>query len=461
MADEANKSKAEAQRRYPFALEREPGGERRGRVLKALDETLKADPFKLLISLYNETCARCNNCADLCHVYRASGEIRDLPAHRSELVRAVLRRHFTLSGKLLGRLVGARELDEKMVDELLESVYRCSLCRRCNLECPMGIDNAFLARLGRVALSAAALAPKNFTVSVRAQLEQPGHNTSAIPPAAFIDTVEFLNEEIEEMFGRKGLGFPIDKKGAEIFFIAPASDYISEAETLMGCAVALNLAGADWTIGSENYDAINYGLFYNDAVLEKVVRQLLAEVKRLGAKKIIIGECGHATKTAKLFTAMFSDGEAPPVESVLEYTARALRAGKFRLDPEKNPDPVTYHDPCNLGRMGGVMDEPREILRASVKQYVEMVPTRGENYCCGGGGGTVGVPDIKDWRMTVAGKMKAEQLKSCGAKYVAAPCANCKKQLRELVEHYNLEMEVVGVHDFLLKALVFEPQKEA
>ena len=55
--------------------------------------------------------------------------------------------------------------------------------------------------------------------------------------------------------------------------------------------------------------------------------------------------------------------------------------------------------------------------------------------------------------MNVAGKVKAEQLRRIGAEIVVAPCANCKKQLKELVEHYELPCRIVGLHDLILQAI--------
>lgn len=445
--------------KIPFKIENAIEDNRPERFVKAMGDVLDTDIYKLPLSLYFDTCARCNTCANTCHVYRASGEIEDLPAYRSETIRRIHKRYFTRTGKLLGKLVGAKDLEEEDIDALAKSVYRCTMCRRCNVECPMGIDNALIARIGRVVLSYLNIVPSNFEISVDTQLEGESRNTSAIPRAAFIDTVEFLNEEIEEITGRKDMGFPMDKVGADILFVAPVSDFMMEADTLMGNAIALNAAGASWTVGTEYYDAINYGLFYSDEKLHDILKCLHEEAKRLKVKKIVVGECGHATKTVKIFSDVFFKEDGLESESILQFTARAIREGKIKLDLEKGmSESVTYHDPCNLGRMGGVMDEPRDILNASAKNFVEMTPTREENYCCGGGGGTVTISDapVLDFRMNVAGKMKVDQIRETGAKFVAAPCANCKKQLRELIEHHGLDATVIGVHDLLVKALVVE-----
>ena len=432
-----------------------PAEDRVRPFLECLDQVVGHELYKLPLRLYLDTCAKCNNCAALCHITcDDQSNVHWLPAKRSDLLRKVYRKRYTRSGKWLGRLVGAEDLSEEMIDEMYESFYRCTMCRRCALECPMGVDNSLIARVGRVCLSAAGMAPKNFRLSVESQLRGPTQNTSAIPEKAFIDTIEFLNDEMQELTGLP-IEFPINKKGAEILFVAPVSDYIMEADTLMGIATTFYAAGADWTIATgAGSDSINYGLFYDDRWLKEIMVKQHQAVRDLGAKKLIIGECGHATKAQKIFAAYFG-GDLPfEIKNVSELTAQYIREGRIQLDPSRNQDPVTLHDPCNQSRMGGLAETLRFVAKSAVTNYVEMVPHGDENYCCGGGGGTVGFEEIYDFRMEVAGRKKVEQLRETGAKMVISPCANCKKQIRELIDYHKLDMEAVGLHDLVAKALI-------
>ena len=70
-----------------------------------------------------------------------------------------------------------------------------------------------------------------------------------------------------------------------------------------------------------------------------------------------------------------------------------------------------------------------------------------------GGGGLVSVDEIHEFRMSVAGRVKAEQIRQTGADICIAPCANCKKQLKELIEYYDIPCRVMGLHDLVLKAI--------
>ena len=253
------------------------------------------------------------------------------------------------------------------------------------------------------------------------------------------------------------MSFPVDQQGAEYLFLPAVSDFLMEAETLMGNAAVFRATGDSWTIGTGYFDGINYGLFYSDQVLEHVVKKIHTEAQRLGARKILIGECGHASRTAKFFYPTFCGGrEALPVVNIMEYTYDAWKKGRLKLKGGAIAERVTYHDPCNIARPGWIVEQPRELLKAICSDYLEMTPNRRDNICCGGGGGTVSIDEIQPYRMLVGGRAKADQIRATGAKYCVAPCANCKKQLRELVAEHGVDCQIVGLHDLLYKAIVFD-----
>jgi Fe-S oxidoreductase len=230
-----------------------------------------------------------------------------------------------------------------------------------------------------------------------------------------------------------------------------------EADTLMGNAAVFHATGDVWTIGTGYFDGINYGLFYSDQILEHVVKKVHAEAERLQVKKLLIGECGHASRTAKVFYPTYcGEEQARPVVSIMEYTHKAWRDGKLKLKPNVITERVTYHDPCNFVRSGWIVEQPRELLKAICSDYVEMTPNRRDNICCGGGGGTVSMDELRPYRTLVGGKAKAEQIRATGAKYCVAPCANCKKQLKELMEDQGIDCQIVGLHDLIYKAIDFE-----
>jgi Fe-S oxidoreductase len=424
------------------------------KFLDAFAAVLEHGSYGLALDAYARMSAKCGRCAASCQLYEATGAPEDVPCHRSELLLRVYRRYFTAAGSLRARLGCGFTLTDAHLDEMAEAYYRCTACRRCKATCPLGIDHALVTHLARWLLAEVGIVPRALVVSVREQLEGASGNTSAIPLPALKDTCEFLEEELQDLYQAE-VRYPFDVEGAEYVFFPAVSDYLMEADTLMGNAAVLQVTGASWTIGTGNYDGINYGLFYSDRVLERIVKRLVAEVHRLKGHKILIGECGHATRSA-WYVPTFAGPDAPPVVNCLEYAHAMLEAGRIPLTDERIAERVTYHDPCNLARSGRITEQPREILQAICSDYVEMTPNRTENYCCGGGGGTVSIDEIRAFRTGPLGKRKVDQIRATGAQIVVSPCANCKKQLRELCQDNDLDgVEVVGLHDLLLKVIDF------
>ncbi len=439
---------------YPYYIENPVKENRVERFLEAFDAILQYSDYKALLDSYCTSSTKCNRCAVACPVFMATGDPRDIPCYRTNIILDIYKRYFTIGGALKARFTDGFELTDEVIDDMLDGFYRCTACRRCTRECPLGIDHALITRLARYTLSLIGIVPKALQVSVREQLEGETHNTSKVPKEAMINTLEFLSEELEESLGVK-LDFPVDQVGREYVFFCAVSDYLMEPETLMGNAAVLYAAGDwdKWTVGTRNYDGINYGLFYSDWHLENIIKQLVSEVTRLKGNRILIGECGHASRSAHDFVPMFGGSEAYPVINFMEYTLDCIRKNKIKLDKNVITEKVTYHDPCNIARSGWIVEQPREILRSFVSDFVDMKPGGRDNYCCGGGGGLVSIDEIHEYRMSIAGKVKAEQLRQTGADICIAPCANCKKQLKELVEYYEIPCKVMGMHDLILKAI--------
>ncbi len=423
------------------------------KFLEAFAAVLDHSSYGLPLEVYTRLSAKCGRCSASCQLYQSTGDPKDIPCNRSELLFRVYRRYFTTSGIIKARMTGGFTLTDEYIDEMAEAFYRCTACRRCNLTCPMGVDHGLVTHLARWLLAEVDVVPKALVVATREQLEGIG-NTSAIRPAMLKDTCEFLEEEFQDNFN-VDVKFPFDVEGAEYVFFPAVSDYLLEPDTLMGNAAVMAVTGGSWTIGTGNYDGINYGLFYSDRLMERIVKNVVAEVHRLQGKKILIGECGHATRSA-WFVPTFCGPDAPKVVNFLQYTHDQLKKGNIPLKKELFEERVTYHDPCNIARSGRITEEPREILKAICKDFVEMTPNRTENYCCGGGGGTVSIDEVRKFRTGPMGKRKAEQIRATGAKYLVAPCANCKKQLKEVCEDNGLtDVTVVGLHDLVLQAIDF------
>jgi len=418
-------------------------------------KAIRNAPAALRLSM--EICVKCGTCAKECPIYFGKSE-RDLnPAARSDLIRKIYNRFYTPAGKLKHLFNGtAPPVSKEELEEWAKVFYECTACRRCARFCPMGLDNSVITRKGRALLDSVDMTPPFLLKVIEASLKT--GNTDGAPPIALQEAAKFLEEEIKEEAG-VDVKIPVDKDHADVFFVPPSGDILVNPESVMGTAKVFHILGVDWTMSSKAFDGANYGLFTgNDEAMKEDNKLYIEEAKRIGCKTLMMGECGHAHRIMKFMMEKAKWwGELPfEITNILQFTAKAVQEGKIKFDKSRNPDPVTYHDPCNFGRSCNIVDEPRIIIKACCADYREMTPSGSENWCCGGGGGLSAMDSIKEFRMTISGRKKVEQVKATGAKYVASPCSNCKRQFTQLMEHHELDVGTGGLHDLVSNAILYE-----
>lgn len=401
----------------------------------------------LLLSM--EYCTKCQTCSGACPVFEMSGHQEIYrPTFRSEVLRRLYRKYIKRGGKIRAKFTGDIELNWTTIARLAELAYRCTLCRRCASVCPIGVDNALITHEIRKLFSQEmGIAPKEIHGKGTVRHLQVG-STTGLNPAAVRDSMEFIQEEMEEITGYK-VEIPWDQEGADILLVHNAGEVLSWPENVGAFAIILQAAGISWTLSSEEmgYDVVNYGLWYDDVQMARVALRHAEIAKKLKVKKIIIGECGHAHKALMVIADRVFTGELNiPRESGLVLLDEIVRSGKLKLDPSKNDFPVTLHDPCNVVRAMGIVEPQRRILRQIAPQFREMTPHGVDNYCCGGGSGFALMSgyNFKEWRTLVSSRKKFLQILDAFKdepqevpKYVCAPCSNCKGSIRDILEYYH------------------------
>jgi len=409
-------------------------------------------PFLRPLKLSMEHCTQCQTCSDACHLYEASGRNPIYrPTCRSEILRRIYYKYIKPGGNILSRWRhGDIDLNWQVIARLAEMSYRCNLCRRCAQTCPIGVDNGLLAREIRKLFSQELdIHTKELHESGTVQQLQVGSSTG-MNELVLKDCLEFIDEDTSEKTGMT-IETPWDKEGAEVLLIHNAGEIMAWPENPGAFAVILEAAGVSWTLSSEAvaYDGVNYGLFYDDFMLSKIVIKHAIAAKKLGVKKIVIGECGHAHKALTVIADRVLTGDLNiPRESAMTLLHDIVMNDRIKLDPSRNDFPVTLHDPCNLVRLMGVVQPQREIVRKICPKFREMSPRGVNNYCCGGGSGFAlhSGPNFEDWRFKVAGRMKLKQILNAFSdcmepetpKYFCAPCSNCKGQMRDIFKYYDL-----------------------
>lgn len=413
---------------------------------KTRDDLLKLFRGKLneAMRFYLETCTRCGVCIEACHVHASMGQVKYIAAYRGEIVRRLYKKYFKGRGKVWPSVGESKELTDMALEELYEAAYSCTGCRRCMVYCPFGIDTQMLMSIAKLLLVGAEAEPEILTLLADTSIEK-GKSIDLFKEN-FMQGIKRLEAEVVSKWKLEAgaTAIPVDVEGADLLYVALAG-----AHSIIPAAAIFNAAGENWTLSF--FEAVNFGAFVGDPTKTKLILdRIVNEARRLNVKEVCICECGTAYRVMKQLS-----GEQPfKVSSITEVHARYIREGRIRLDKTKISGAVTYHDPCQIARNAGVIDDPRYILRHLTDDYRELTDDPRYNWCCGGGGGLVAMgEDTLDFRMKSA-RVKVDQVKATGAITLATACENCHAQLSDLNNHYKMGVEVKFLSSMIADALV-------
>ena len=401
-------------------------------------------------------CVHCGMCTESCHYVLANPDDPSYaPAYKADQIRKIFKRNFDWTGRIFPWWVHAEDIrtDEEL-EKLKDIVFgKCTNCRRCSINCPMGVDFALLNRMARGLLVSVGIMPEGVAVVSKDQWEV--GNQMGVLPQDYIETLEWLSDELEDEFKDPSARIPIDKTDAEIVYTINPREVKYDPRTISDAARIFYLAGENWTMPSEGWDMTNFGLFSGDDELGgAVARRVYDKVQELRGKKLVMSECGHGYRSTRCEGPNWSGEEIPFVmESSVQTMLRYIHEGRIKVDKSRNKDSYTFHDSCNNARSCGFFEEPRELLNLVVPDFREMYPNRAENFCCTGGGGAMSMSEYTPERLRSA-KIKADQLKTTGAKVVVTSCHNCVDGLTDVIRHYKLGMKVAQLVNLTAGALV-------
>lgn len=397
-----------------------------------------------VMRMYLETCARCGNCVDSCHVHASIPEAKYSAVGRAEVVRKVFKRYFRMQGKFAPWLGETLKFDDDTLDRVYEAAFTCTGCRRCMVHCPFAIDTQQVMSIAKALLIGADREPK--ILSMLADMSVAKGEGIEETRADYAQALVNLEPDVRELWADTPGGaaaIPYERAGADVLYVPLAGSH-----SIVGAAAIMNAAGEKWTLSS--FEAVNFGAFVGDAAKTKLIaKRITDEAVRLGVREVAVVECGTAFRVLRHMI-----GEQPfAVVAFVELIDRYLSDGRIRLHKNKVlAEPVTYHDPCQIARNSGVFEQPRRVLRALTDYFVEMTPNREENWCCGGGGGLVAMGEL-EFRMK-SSRVKADQVRATRASVVTTACENCHSQLSDLNEHYGLGVKVEFLSHLVSRALV-------
>ncbi|MEW6260721.1 MAG: sulfate reduction electron transfer complex DsrMKJOP subunit DsrK [Thermodesulfobacteriota bacterium] len=437
--------------------------------------------------VFMDICVRCGACADKCHFFIGTGDPKNMPVLRAELLRSVYRNDFTTAGKILKRIAGARPLTMDVLKEWWYYFFQCTECRRCSVFCPYGIDTAEITIMGRELLNLLGL-NIDWVATPVANCYRTG-NHLGIQPHAFKDMIDFFVDDIESITGIR-VEPNFNKKGADILFITPSGDVFADpgTYTCMGYLMLHHFLkekyGLDITWSTYASEGGNFGFFTSHETMKRLNAKMYAEAKRLGVKWILGGECGHMWRVINQYMdtmngpadfleepvnpitgTRFENARSTKMVHISEFTADLIKHGKLDLDPARNDNlVVTFHDSCNPARGMGMFDEPRYVIQNVVNKFYDMPANtiREQTFCCGSGAG-LNAGENMELRLC-GGMPRAMAVKHVHEKYgvnmLATICAIDRAALPTLMDYYLPDVRVTGVTELVANALILPGEQE-
>ncbi|MBN1978650.1 MAG: (Fe-S)-binding protein [Anaerolineae bacterium] len=370
-------------------------------------------------------CVRCGLCLAACPGYRESLNETDSPRARIALVRAL-----------------KEGLLEEPTDGFSNAFFRCLLCGACTFVCPSGVAVDRILELTRGELAGLDLLP---------------------PALADLDAriARYRNISAEENEGRliwadnlptppSGLG---KERAGVAYFVGCVGSFFPRSYKVPQAFVQIfDRAGVDYALLGGAEWCCGYPMFINGELerARDLMQHNIEAVQAMGAKKVVMTcpSCFHFWKHAYP-TALGVEDLGVEVQHATEFLADLLETGSVKL--REVEETVTYHDPCDLGRKGGVTEAPRRILaRIPGLRLVEMAENRDSSHCCGGGGNLESfAPEMGQ----AVARNRIRQAADVGANTLVSACQQCERTLANAARAEGLRMRVKDITEVVLEAM--------
>ncbi|MDH5324666.1 MAG: (Fe-S)-binding protein [Gammaproteobacteria bacterium] len=394
------------------------------------------------VASFFSSCTHCGMCADACMFYTETQNPLYTPIRKLELMRKVWWQEYTFWGKVFKALGLSRAVNDEDLRRWEPLVYdSCTLCGRCSLVCPMGNDIVYMLRKMREAMAASGYVPSDLKHSVKNTLDK-GSPMGVTP--------QTLKAQVVHIERETGRSIPQDQKGAQYLLLLSSAEVAQFPEFLSSVALIFQRAGVSWTLSSTCFEATNAALHMGSSDLAaQILQRIVAEAERLQVQTVISPECGHAYMALRWEGPNLLGRSFPfEVKHILEVLSQLQDEGKL-LTHTRESGRLTFHDPCQLARRGGINQEPRKLLQQVAENFVEMEDHGTFNWCCGGGGG-VGVNERAKTLRLVAFNRKRKQLEPMNVDRVVTACSNCRNMLEDGLEYYHMDnIQVTGLTEII------------
>ena len=397
------------------------------------------------VSSFFSSCVHCGMCAQACPFFVETGDPKYTPIHKVEPLRLLWEQEYTLFGRVKSKLGLGKKITDEMLAEWEPLLYdSCTMCGRCSMVCPVGNDIHYMIRKAREGMVASGHAPEGLiAASVRAV-------QTGSPMGLQWKT---LDVQIKHVETATGLKVPIDKQGADYLVLLSSMEIINFPEYLDAITRIFDHAGVSWTLSQDCFEATNAGIqIGNKDIAAKLTQRVVDAAVKLGVKNVISPECGHAY-TAIRWEGPNHIGRSYPfkVFHIIEVLDKLRREGRIKTEG-KETDRLSMHDPCNLARKSGVIQQQRSLMKLVAENFVDLDEHGKYQWCCGAGGGVSSNERAEELKMA-AFKRKKAQIEEVEPERMVTMCATCRTQLEEGLEEYNMDIPVIGLTEMIAEHL--------
>jgi Fe-S oxidoreductase len=402
------------------------------------------------IASYFSSCTRCGICSQACIFFTETGDAKYTPIRRVEPMKRIWEQEYTVVGKLK-KLVGlAQAVTMKDLEDCVELAFEsCTTCGRCSMMCPVGNDIVYMIRRMREGLTAAGLAPQSLKDAAVRTLEK--GSVMGFP----METLEAMVKAAEK---ETGIDINIDEPNVDYLLLLSSAEVMQFNEIIAALAQIFKEAGVSWTLSTKAHEAGNPGMHMGASNIEAaLINKIVEAAEDLNIKNVISPECGHAYFAIRWEGPNVIGRPYPfKVYHIIEVLDQLRSEGRLRTSGT-NDDRLTFHDPCQAARRGGVNQPQRNLLNMVTSNFIEMTDSQACNWCCGGGGGMNTIEKAEPLMRKVFHR-KRHQIEELDVTTVVTMCATCRNTLEEGIEENGMDVEVLGLTEVLANHLLKEKE---
>lgn len=402
---------------------------------------VRTDKLHILEVISLDACVRDGACAYSCPVFDDTNDPTTTPVWKC----AQLKYLFNRDKGLLTLLTGSRSISKERMKHIGDNTYRCTLCGRCFEGCVLGLPTRDLWESLRSIIFDVGYSPpivKQLSDTIRINRNPFGSEHSSRS-----DWIRYARLD-QEM---------VAEKAETIYFVGCASSYKGVARRIpQAAAKILNQAGENWNIlGNEEWCCGNPSIAMgDDKTTKSLAEHNVEEIEKRGARKVVF-TCPGCLKTFKEYPKILNRRLNFETYHVTEMLTEYVLKEKIKL--KKTDERIAYHDPCELSRIGGIIEEPRSILRELTRNYAELPESKRDARCCGGGGSYQAIDDTG--RLNMGGK-RIRQVKQVNPEILTSACPNCKITLMESARQEGINIKVLDLIELVASRLQVEEQLE-